>query len=244
MSFARTARALGGIDARSIGREPFLLWMAAYPIALALIVRYATPWATEKAESLVDLTLYYGPIVSFMCVLTPAGLVGFVYGFVLIDDRDEGTLQALMVTPMPMSVYTLFRIALPMLFSAIAVMVCVPLGGIAPVPMLQLVPVAIAASLWAPIMALFLVTFAENKVQGLAMFKIVNVVTLAPLAALFIEEPWQYLMGIVPLYWPARAFWQLADGDSTYWVSVAIAIATEGAVLALLLRRFDRVIHR
>ncbi len=244
MSFARTARALGGIDVRSIGREPFLAWMAAYPIGLALLVRYGTPWFTGKVEAHVDLTLYYGPIVSFMCVLTPAGLVGFVYGFVLIDDRDEGTLQALMVTPLSISVYTLFRIALPVLFSAIAVMVCVPIGGIAPVSMLKLIPVAFCASLWAPVMALFLVTFAENKVQGLAMFKIVNVVTLAPLAALFIEEPWQYLMGIVPLYWPARAFWQLADGDSTYWVSVLISIATQGVVLAILLRRFNKVIHR
>ncbi len=244
MSFARTARALAGNDARSIGRESFLVWMAFYPIGIALLTRFGAPWLAGKLEAHVDLTLYYGPIVSFMCVLTPAGLIGFVYGFVLIDDRDEGTLQALLVTPMPISMYTLFRIALPILFSVIAVMVCVPIAGIAPVPWYKLLPIAFAASWWAPISAMFLVTFAENKVQGLALFKIVNVFSLAPVAALFIPEPWQHLVGVVPLYWSAYAFWQLADGSPWYGLSVTIAIITQGVVLLWLLRRFNRVVHR
>ena len=58
-----------------------------------------------------------------------------------------------------------------------------------PIENLQVLLLAACAG---PFTALFLVTFAENKVTGLALIKILNTVNMLPVLAYFVPEPWQW----------------------------------------------------
>jgi fluoroquinolone transport system permease protein len=55
---------------------------------------------------------------------------------------------------------------------------------------------------------------APNKVAGLAVVKVLNGINLLPIAAYFLPLPAQYMAGVIPTYWPMRALWSAAQGES------------------------------
>jgi fluoroquinolone transport system permease protein len=92
-------------------------------------------------------------------------------------------------------------------------------------------------------MALFLAAFAENKVAGLALVKFLNGLAVIPIGAYFIEPPWQWLSGVMPMYWPLKVFWLAVEG-SAYGGYFAVGLGVNLLVLGLLLKRFNTILHR
>jgi fluoroquinolone transport system permease protein len=118
-----------------------------------------------------------------------------------------------------------------------------PLTGLTPLPLASLLPMAIIASLSAPLLALVLAVAAPNKVAGFAVVKVLNAVNLLPIVAYFVPRPAQFAAGLLPTYWPMRALWSAAVGE-TY--SAYLVIGGVVSVLALLLAAslFDRRLLR
>ena len=85
--------------------------------------------------------------------------------------------------------------------------------GITPLPFSALLAISVVGALSAPLLALVLATAAPNKVAGLAVVKVLNGLNLLPSAAFFLPTPLQYVAGIIPTYWPMRAFWSAAAGE-------------------------------
>jgi fluoroquinolone transport system permease protein len=238
---AGTARALWGVDARGIARDPLLRWMLVYPLALALVVRWVLPPLFARVGNAVvyDLLGIFPEIAAYALLSIPPTLCGMVVGFLLLDERDEGTLDALRVTPVRPRDYVAYRVVVPALMSAAIALVALPLGGFGEIGIAALAGSVTAAALLAPLFALTLAVFAANKVQGFALVKIAGVVGLAPLGALFAGPAWQPLFAVVPSYWPATFLWSALDGDAEWW-RVAVGLVHQGLFLALLARRFER----
>jgi hypothetical protein len=95
----------------------------------------------------------------------------------------------------------------------------------------------------APLIALVLATAAPNKVAGLAVVKVLNGINLLPTAAYFLPTPAQYVAGVIPAYWPMRAFWSAADQEP---FSLYLAIGSLAGALALVVaaRLFVRQLLR
>jgi hypothetical protein len=96
----------------------------------------------------------------------------------------------------------------------------------------------------APMVALGLATFAENKVQGLALLKGASVLMIVPIAAIFVPLPWQWALGIAPTFWPARLYWALGANAPSWWIYLLAGLVYQALLLAALLRRFERVMYR
>jgi len=169
--------------------------------------------------------------------------VGMVIGFLLLDERDARTLAALRVTPLSMRRYLAYRIALPLLVGTVSTLVGYPVIGISPLPLSQLLAIAIVAGLSAPLLALVLATAAPNKVAGFAVVKVLNGVNLLPIAAFFVPVPLQYVAGVLPTYWPMRAFWSAAAGEE-YVVYLGIGAVVGAFALVLAAWLFDRRLLR
>lgn len=104
---------------------------------------------------------------------------------------------------------------------------------------------ALAAAPLAPVYALFLGTFAANKVQGLALAKAVGVVVIPAVISYFVTGPWQTAFGLVPHYWPPKAFWLFDQGAIGQALAHAIVgVIWHGALLMLLMRRFSHAVRR
>ena len=237
-------RVFGALDVKNIRREDLLMWMGGLMGLVVVIMRYGVPALSGLLEARLgfDLTSYYDLLMSFY-VFVPGVMAGTVIGFLLLDERDENTLTALLVTPLPMGAYLVYRFTLPLVLAFVITYVTCPLIGFAPISTVDLVVVAGLASFGGPFAALFLAVLAETKITGMALTKVWQGIGMIPLLAYFVGSDWQLLAGIVPTYWSMKVVWLAAAGEPYAWYAV-VGLVVNLAVLWLALRRFNTILHR
>ncbi len=115
-------RVFGPVDVKNIRREDLLMWIGGLMGLVVVLYRYGVPALAGVLDARLgfDLTPYYDLIMSTY-VGTAAGMAGMVIGFLLLDERDENTLTALLVTPLPIGAYLAYRITLPLILGFVAV---------------------------------------------------------------------------------------------------------------------------
>jgi fluoroquinolone transport system permease protein len=246
MRTAAAFRSLGAIDARSVARDSMLRWIVVFAPTFGLLFRFAIPpigGALDRRFGF-DLAAYYPLLMSFL-PLAAAGMTGTVVGFLLLDQRDDQTMTALLVTPLSLADYLRYRLGGLMLVSAVFGAAMLPLAGLTDTTALQVVVSAATAAPVAPIYALFLSTFAANKVQGFALAKAVGVIMVPCIVAYFVTGPWQNSFGLVPHYWALKVFW-LFDEEAVgpALAHALIGIAWQAVLLRILVQRFSHVVRQ
>jgi fluoroquinolone transport system permease protein len=232
-------RSLAPIDLQNVRRDPLLAWIGILPFVVALAYRFVPLLRdTLLARFAFDLEPYYTLIASSFVGAAP-GIAGMIAGFLLLDERDEGVLTAIAVSPVAPAAYVAYRLAAPLLAGFVTTVVAYPIIGFAPLPFLDLLAISAVAALAAPFTALFLATFAQNKVAGFAIVKVLNLIGLAPIAAWFIDEPQQWIAGIVPSYWAMKMFWLTSEGRP-YGTYALGGLVVTAVILAGLLKLFRR----
>jgi len=96
----------------------------------------------------------------------------------------------------------------------------------------------------APFYALILAALASNKVQGFAVSKGLGVLLLAPVSVYFVDPPFQWLFGIIPLYWPSKFLFDSMQGNGTGWIVFTIGLCYQLLLITLLTRRFNIMMQR
>ena len=235
---------LAPVDLKNIRRDSLLTWIPVVPFLLALLMRWGIPPLTEmvRVQAGRDLVPWY-PLIMSSFVLTVAGMVGIVVGFLLLDERDDGVLDALLVTPVSAGALVAYRVAVPLVVGFVITLLTYPLVGLTPLPLVDLAAATALGSFGAPFMALFLASFAANKVTGFAMVKLMQAVQILPLVAFFVAPPAQLAFGLLPTYWPMKIIWLAAEGQP-YAPYLVAGLVVNVASVGLLVRRFDRIVHR
>lgn len=232
-------------DFHNIARDALLALIIVAPILVALIFRAFVP---DTAQLQHALAAYLAPataerlavaapllFMSLLMALAP-GLVGAVYGLLLVDERDDRTLMVLRVMPAPFSRYLLARLALPSALAALMSVIAYPLAGLAPLPIGVVIALAIVGATSVPVVTLAMVAFSPNKVAALAVMRVANTVLALPILAYFATPPLLYLAWPVPSYWQMNALWLAADGAP---FAGALALSTTiNAALCWLFYRF------
>ncbi|NIR48484.1 ABC transporter permease [candidate division KSB1 bacterium] len=232
--------ALSFADARNVVRDSTLILVLFGPIGVFAFLRFVVPLIADHlaAERTFDLWDHCPFIVSFMSLL-PSMLFGLIFGFIILDERDEDIISFIAVTPLRKSGYLSYKLLASVLMSFIFFFIIVYLSGLITLPIKYAFALAVMVALEAPMVALFLAAFAVNKVEGLAFSKMLGVMYLAPFVAYFVESNWQYLAGIFPPFWVTKAFLAAKDNTSlSYWVFIAAGLTTHLGVIGLFLKRF------
>ncbi len=246
MDAARLVRAFGPIDARNVRRDSMLRWFAVLPLLLALGIRLIIPIVIERLGAILKLDLmpYYHVIGSYVLLLITPILYGMVIGSLFLDQRDDGTLTALQVTPVSLRAYMAYRLSLPVVVGAIATLGAFAVAGVSDIGPLPLALCVLTSTPLAALAALALACFAENKVQGFALQKAGSVFLLPPLVAYFLPAQWQPLFALLPTYWPTRLYSAFQAGDPYWWAYLLAGLLYQALLLFLLLRRFEKVTSR
>jgi len=249
MSKLQLVRRAGLNDIKLVARDGFLVMMLSMVVVFGLVLRFGLPWMDGQLAAVgvlpsatipSRLSDYYAPIVAYMAFYTGALMIGTIIGFVLLDEKDERTIEAMMVTPVPLSWFVLYRAVVPALIAYVVVAAFFLFINQALVPLWQLLLLCVGASLTAPIITLFFATFAENKVQGFAMAKFVGLAGWVILLGWFVPEPLQWLMGLFPPFLVSKAYWMALDGSPMWWMVLVVGIALEMVAILVLIRRFSR----
>jgi fluoroquinolone transport system permease protein len=151
----------------------------------------------------------------------------------------------LQVTPLSLNAYAAYRLGVPMVLTLALMFITIPLADLGRSDSALVAITAVSVAPVAPIFALLLVSFPKNKVQAFAAGKLAgNVLLVVPLFAFFVDSGWELAFGILPTYWPLKVYWTLEAGTGSVWVYAVAGILYQAAVIALLVRRFGRVMHR
>jgi fluoroquinolone transport system permease protein len=245
MNALRMIKSLGPIDATSVRRDPLLRWIVALPLLIALIVRFILPVIIGRLENTLRFGLgdFYQAVAGYSLLITAPVMCGMVIGFLLLDERDDRTLLALRVTPLPPGGYMAWRLSMPMLLSVAVTLAAFFLAGLPQPGVPGLLVCVMATAPFAPLVALALAVFAQNKVQGFALVKASGVFQIAPLVAYFVRAKWLPAFWMFPTYWPAKLLWTLQTGGGDAWQYLAAGLAYQSLLLFILLRRFNRLVE-
>ena len=230
----------GRIDWRSMRGDPFLLWLAAMPFVYALAIRLGLPYLDGPLRQGFGIGVAdIAPLLGAGLLMLAPSCAGIVVGFLLLDERDLRVMSAIRVTPCSPAVYLARRLFWPCLVGVVVGLAAYAVSGLPHIPLSALVTVSVVASLAAPAMALTLGTLAGNKVQGLALLKVANVIGLLPILAFFLEDPWRYVAVILPTAWPVLGYWHALEGKS-FLLDCAGGIVFMSLLIAGLHSLFER----
>jgi fluoroquinolone transport system permease protein len=230
--------ALFRADLANIARDPLLAGgavMSVLPGLLLLVFGSRIDAAALDGLGIAGLSY----ILAGIALMMPGAILGWIYGFLLLEDRDDNVLMAIEITPLGKTGFIVWRLAsvFALAFTLNAVMAPLMLPGNGAIAAVGLV---ILASLHALTTALFLLAFAANKVEGLALTKLVNIALLAPLLAL-LPAPWRWLAAPIPPFWLGE---MLAFGENPLPMALAFGlglIATLAVISLLCARTRKRV---
>ena len=242
MQATKLLRSLGLNDFRNVQRDQLLGWLAIIPLVYAIMIRLIVP-AIESNLGF-DISPWYPVLNGFFAVLVAPVFFGLIIGFLLLDERDDGTMLAMQVSPVPLLTYLAAKILMPTLLSLVLAVAVYAVAGLAPLDIGILIPAVLVAALEIPVWALALAAFANNKVEGFALMKGgAGLFMIVPIGAYFVDFPWQVLFGILPAYWPMKMYWEALQGNPI-WPYVIGGIVIHVIAIVILLRVFKRKLAR
>ncbi|MBB3114742.1 fluoroquinolone transport system permease protein [Paenibacillus phyllosphaerae] len=199
-------RALLVTDTRQIMTDPMLMASLFGPLLLLAIARFFFPLLSDWFERQYQfvLTEYTDFFAAFLLLFIPL-LPGSMVGLLMLDERDENMIAYYAVTPLSRVGYFRYRLFLPCLLTLLLSSAFILYSGITHLQIESLYIVALLV-LEAPMIALFLVSFASNKVEGLAMTKASGLLFAGPIVAFFVPEPWTYAGAWIPTFWTTQSY--------------------------------------
>lgn len=236
----RAVLRLAPFDVRRLARDDLLPWLAAAPVAIVLACRFgAGPATTALAVRGVDVRGWL-PLVggaAFLVVLPT--MIGAVVGFMLLQDKEDATWQAVRLTPLSLRGYLAWRALLASGGAAPATLLGLLLGGLAEVPSDAAVGLALASAPLAAATALGLGAFAPSTLEGVAAAKLGFVILVLPTVGLAAGGAWAWPLAAVVSWWPLRAYVAVLAGDPWLWWGLGAA-ALGGAITLACLRHAAR----
>jgi len=185
----------------------------------------------------VDIAPYYSMTGIFFMMLIPM-MMGMVYGFILLDERDQGVITAISVTPAGKSGYLKLRLGLPTLLSlGFVILFQVLLGLNEALKLLQIVSISVVIASQALLLLLFLGAFADNKVMGMAISKGFGLILLGPALDFILPGSLKWIGAYSPLFWASRSF--LSTDAKMFWLYFVISLIIHGMLIWGLLRKFS-----
>lgn len=212
-------------------RDSLTAFMMIYPVIFGVIGRYVLPWAEENSGFSLDL---YGDFAMAALVLLTPMIYGAVMGFSILDDRDDGVLTAIRVTPLTIGGFLSFRVVLVMFFTFIASIFVILFSNFGPLTLWETLMISAVNTLGAPIAGFLINAFASNKIEGFAIMKGTGMVVAFPIIGLIFTDAKEFIFAVVPGFWPAKAISVLFRGEEVMNLSFELYLLI-GAVYAVLL---------
>ncbi len=225
-------------DARRLVRDRFLVGTVVYIVGVAVLLRFLVPYATRRLEAQVDLTVYY-PLLTGYIVLTAASVMtGVLGGMLLLETKEERTLDALRVCPMPVGRLVTYEAAFIYLCTVPLILLQAEIVAVGKPPLASAVVIAASGAAFAPVVAVGVAQVAADKVEAFVWLKTVGFVALVASAVWFVPEPFQWVAILAPPYAATKAWWLAASGQDGWALWAGLGLMVNGLLLALLVRRW------
>ena len=215
-----------------------MLYMLCFlPFLVAVLFRFGIPFAEIQLRAVLRadavLSPYYLLFDLFLAVFTPYFLT-FVSAMVMLSEVDENLTIYLAVTPIRKKGYIVSRLMYPALLSVLISAVLLSLCSLMEWTALHVLLASLLSALMCIPVAMLIVTFSHNRVEGLALAKLAGLLLFGLPIPFFLTNGLDYLFSWLPSFWVAKLF--TAQNSWSVLPSVLVPMAW----IWLLYRRFER----
>lgn len=237
---------LWAYDFKMVARDRFLVFVPSYLVVITVAMRFGVPPLSRwlKARHGFDLEPFWPLLGSYTTVLLSAMFLGVLIGFLMLDEKEQGTSRARLVTPVPLFDYLAYRIGLPAVFGFVA-LPAIALGhglgapslGVCWILALGNAPMASAAAVFFPLMT-------RDKVQAFAWAKLLSGLCFLPMVAALLDAPWKFVVGAwVPPFWTVEAYVRATNGES-WWAWAVVGALSSWGFAAWTVHLYQRSVRR
>jgi len=129
-------------------------------------------------------------------------IAGFVIGLGIVDDKENGTDKAILVSPVSKTDYFMGKSIYPLLILAFYSIVALLILGLMHVNILQVYLLVIVSFSMTLLFGLILGALASNENEAIGLGKMLSmVVMLSILGGALLPDAWQWAVWWSPLYW-------------------------------------------
>ncbi len=220
-------------DMKLIFRDPILYVMLFVPLVIIGLLRFGLP---ALAEVFPDMEPYTKVILGTFCLIT-AMFPAYIYSFIMLDEKDQDVLIVIRVLPISSIEFLVFRLLFISVFSFFFTVLTIAVTGIVDWSPAKIITASLPVSLVAPVMSLFIIVFARNKIEGVTWMKGLNFIMFLPVLSYFIKGSYEYTFGILPLYWIFKMF-EPGFSSIPYYINYSIALIYHLVLLLVGIRVF------
>jgi ABC-2 type transport system permease protein len=132
---------------------------------------------------------------------------GMIIGFAIIEEKESGTISALMVTPLNRTELIIGH-SITGIFTAFGLTLAVTvILGVEGISYVKLITATAVGTLLSIFFGFALGSISSNQINGIANFKIASLLLIMPpLITLFISEGKEIFLYWLPSYWSYAAF--------------------------------------
>ncbi len=201
---------------RQVFRDGMLLLLMPAPFLMAAALWFGLPFVDSILVRETGFTIYpwFSLSDAFVMAMAPA-MMGIVCAFLLLDERDEGIGIYYRITPAGERAYLAARIGIPMLWAYITSLLAIAFFALSVNNFVVILTVTAIGTLQGIIVCMLLSVLAGNKVEGLALSKMVNLLILGLPVAWFISGPYKYMFGFLPSFWMGDIINASMTGESS-----------------------------
>ncbi len=218
-------------DGRAVLRDSMIRIVLLAPLAIAILARFGLPIIERYTLRRYgfDLTAHREALLVFLLIIVVPMLFGMVAGLLLLDDRDDGLVRVLLITPVSLRSYLWWRSGAAGVLSVCFLLVVVPLSGLLAAPYGRIVPAILLTGPVAAVLALVCVALARDRLEGLAVMKALSLIVLAPALLPFVNGPGEALAALPT--GPPAALALRASTSENLTLSFLVAVLVVGAWL-------------
>lgn len=219
-------------DLRNIVRDRTVGVLLLVPVIFLVLLRFGYPVLERYSPQAQE----YAPLVVAAFCLLSGTFPAFMTSFIMLDERDQGVLAAMQVLPVAPGRLLAYRLSVVTVLSLIYPVLLLAGTGLIDLPLWRQVILAVLCAVGSPAATLLVVAVADNKIEGLTLFK--GLFFVVGLAGVAVAQSgwWSWLVALLPMYWVYAAF----DAVTTagFLAAAAVALVYHLAVIALAWRRF------
>lgn len=237
----QAAKLLKG-SALQIYRDQMLLLLCIAPFLAGIGIKLVIPLIDSILVKYLDFSLvpYFLMADALTLALGPF-MTGMMVGLLMLDERDDGICTYLSVTPVGGKAYFASRLVLPFAYSlatSLATASFCMLGGL---PYGWLPAPAVLASFSGILIAMMLVSIASNKVEGLAVSKLLGIILFGIPLAWFANSYLRVISCLLPTYWVMDILIKVNEGQIVkYVLDFILGIVCTSVWFVILYRLFAK----
>jgi hypothetical protein len=220
-------------DLRSTFRDPVFKILLFFPFMSFVLIRWGLPEILQRYPVVEP----YREVILMWACLQSAIMFGFIYGFLFLEEKEENIWQVLRILPVSGLKLVFARLLIGLIISTLVNLCLIHFGKIIQISLAKEVLLSLQFSLAAPFIALLLGAFAQNRIEGLAQMKIINLLLMLPALIYFIPSAWVHLLtAFIPTYWSYRSL-EMAQDDLPFMLYLATGFILYALAIFFLNKR-------